>query len=221
VRISVVIPTLSEEATIARAIASARATLGDCELIVVDGGSPDATVALAKGAGAEVLVQSGPRAVAMNAGVARAGGEALLFLHADTELPDGAGDAIREALRAADGGAFRLGFDERPPGWRTLSRVYARTSRVAYGDQAIFCSRAAFERLGGYRPMPIMEDYDLVKRLQRHGRFVLLPHAVRSSSRRHRRHGELRTISRIAVIKVLYRLGASPSLLARAYKPAR
>ena len=220
-RISVVVPTLTEAATVAEAVGAARRTLGDCEVIVVDGGSADGTAEAAEAAGATVLQATGSRAEAMNAGAAQASGAALLFLHADTILPEGAGDAIRAALAHAEGGAFRLGFDERPPLWRVLSAGYARTSRTAYGDQAIFVSRTAFDRLGGYRPLPIMEDYDLVERLRRHGRFELLPLTVRVSARRHRRQGELRTFLRIGAIKILYRLGVPPDRLARAYPPAR
>ncbi len=220
-RISVVVPTLTESATVAEAVGAARRTLGDCEVIVVDGGSADGTAEAAEAAGATVLQATGSRAEAMNAGAAQASGAALLFLHADTILPEGAGDAIRAALAHAEGGAFRLGFDERPPLWRVLSAGYARTSRTAYGDQAIFVSRTAFDRLGGYRPLPIMEDYDLVERLRRRGRFELLPLTVRVSARRHRRQGELRTFLRIGAIKILYRLGVPPDRLARAYPPAR
>jgi rSAM/selenodomain-associated transferase 2 len=220
-RISVVVPTLAEAATVAEAVGAARRTLGDCEVIVVDGGSADGTAEAAEAAGATVLEATGSRAGAMNAGAARASGGALLFLHADTILPEGAGDAVRAALAHADGGAFRLGFDERPPLWRVLSAGYARTSRTAYGDQAIFVSRTAFDRLGGYRPLPIMEDYDLVERIRRQGRFELLPLSVRVSARRHRRQGELRTFLRIGAIKILYRLGVPPDRLARAYPPAR
>jgi rSAM/selenodomain-associated transferase 2 len=221
VRISVVIPTLAEADTVVASIGAARTALGPCEVIVADGGSPDGTADAAGAAGATIVAAPGTRADAMNAGAGLASGDVLLFLHADTLLPEGSGEAIRTALASADGGAFRLGFDERPPLWRAVSALYARTSRHAYGDQAIFVSREAFERLGGYRPLPIMEDYDLVKRLRDTGRFVILSLAVRASARRHRRHGELRTLVRISAIKILYRLGVSAERLARAYRPAR
>ncbi len=220
-RISVVIPTLDEARTVAAAVRSARTTLGDCEVVVVDAESADATAARACAAGATVLSRRGSRAEAMNAGAAATDGQALLFLHADTTLPDGAGAAVRVALATADGGAFRLAFDGRPRPWNALSGVYSRMHRGAYGDQAIFVSREAFDRLGGYRALPIMEDYDLVRRLRAGGSFTILPLGVRVSARRHRRQGELRTILRIASIKALYRLGVSPDRLARAYRPAR
>jgi rSAM/selenodomain-associated transferase 2 len=220
-RISVVLPTLHEADTIGPAIAAARAALGHCDVIVADGGSDDGTPAAARAAEARVIEAAGTRAEAMNAGAALAEGEALLFLHADTFLPTGAGDAIRYALANADGGAFRLGFDARPRVWSQLSAGYARVVGRAYGDQALFVSRAAFERVGGYRPLPIMEDYDLVKRLRRAGPFTIVPLQVRSSARRQRREGELRTCLRVAAIKLLYRLGVPAHVLARAYRPAR
>jgi len=220
-RISVVLPTLHEADTIGPAIVAARAVLGDCEVIVADGGSEDGTPAAARAAGARVIESAGSRAEAMNAGAARAEGEALLFLHADTLLPTGAGDAIRDALATADAGAFRLGFDARPRVWGHLSAGYAQVVGRAYGDQALFLSRAAFERVGGYRPLPIMEDYDLVKRLRRAGPFTIVPLHVRSSARRQRREGELRTCLRVAAIKLLYRVGVPARVLARAYRPVR
>jgi rSAM/selenodomain-associated transferase 2 len=220
-RISVVLPTLHEADTIGPAIVAARAVLGDCDVIVADGGSEDGTPAAARAAGARVIESAGSRAEAMNAGAARAEGEALLFLHADTLLPTGAGDAIRDSLATADAGAFRLGFDARPRVWWHLSAGYAQVVGRAYGDQALFVSRAAFERVGGYRPLPIMEDYDLVKRLRRAGPFTIVPLQVRSSARRQRREGELRTCLRVAAIKLLYRLGVPARVLARAYRPVR
>jgi rSAM/selenodomain-associated transferase 2 len=220
-RISVVLPTLNEANTIGPAIVAARAVLGDCDVIVADGGSEDGTPAAARAAGARVIEAAGSRAEAMNAGAVLTECEALLFLHADTFLPTGAGDAIRDALATADGGAFRLGFDARGRVWSHLSAGHARVVGRAYGDQALFVSRAAFERVGGYGPLPIMEDYDLVKRLRRTGRFTIVPLQVRSSARRQRREGELRTFLRVAAIKLLYRLGVPAHVLARAYRPAR
>ncbi len=219
--ISVVIPTLKEPDTVARAIASARSTLAPCEVIVADGDSADGTAECARAAGAHVLVAPGSRAEAMNAGAAIAQGEILLFLHADTVLPDGAGGAVRSALEVADGGAFRLRFDTRTGLTGRIAAVVSRLSRTAYGDQAIFVSRAAFSRLGGYQPLPLMEDYELVRRLRREGRFALLPLSVITSARRHRRDGELRTFVRVARIKLLYRAGASAARLVRDYPPQR
>ena len=216
--ISVVIPALDEEAGIEGAIRLARDVLGGCEIVVADGGSRDRTVALAAAAGARVVEVRGTRADGMNAGAAASGGRVLLFLHADTALPVGAGDAIERALRTAVGGAFSLGFDDRPWLARLAAALYRPFHRGVYGDQAIFVSCEAWKRVGGYRPLPIMEDYDLVQRLRAIGRFVVVPEAVVTSARRQRGHGEVRTFATVASIKLLYRLGVSPARLARAYR---
>jgi rSAM/selenodomain-associated transferase 2 len=221
VRISVVIPTLNEGATIAQAIAQLTGVLGDHEVIVADGGSTDRTAEVAAEAGASVVRRPGSRAVAMNAGAARASGQALLFLHADTTLPPGAGEAIRSALAAHDGGAFTVLHDHRPSPFRLAAAAYRPFHHGVYGDQAIFVTREAFERVGGYRLLPIMEDYDLVQRLRRAGRFEVLPLCVTTSARRQRGQGELRTFLRVASIKLLYRLGVSPRWLAARYRPVR
>jgi rSAM/selenodomain-associated transferase 2 len=221
VRISVVIPTLNEEATIAQAIAQLDSVLGDYEAIVVDGESIDRTVEVAAEAGASVVLRPGSRAVAMNAGAARASGQALLFLHADTMLPAGAGDAIRSALAGQDGGAFTVLHDNRPLPFRLAAAAYRPFHRGVYGDQAIFVAREVFERVGGYQSLPIMEDYDLVQRLRRLGRFEVLPLCVTTSARRQRGQGELQTFLRVGAIKLLYRLGVSPRWLAARYRPAR
>jgi len=218
VRISVVIPALEEEATIQAAIASARTTLEPCEVIVADGGSADGTRELALAAGAAVVDAPGTRADAMNAGAREATGEALLFLHADTTLPARAGGAVRTTLARADAGAFSVRFDHRPRLARLAAAAYVPFHRGVYGDQAIFATRVAFDRVGGYRPLPIMEDFDLVQRLRRTCRFVLLPDTVTTSARRQRAHGEVRTFLTVAMIKLLYRLGVSPERLARAYR---
>ncbi len=217
-RISVVIPALGEEATIQAAITSARATLEPSEVIVADGGSADGTRELALAAGAAVVDAPGTRADAMNAGAREATGEALLFLHADTTLPERAGDSVRAALARVDGGAFSVRFDHRPGLARFAAALYERFHRGVYGDQAIFVTRAAFDSVGGYRPLPIMEDFDLVQRVRRVGRFVVLPDTVTTSARRQRAHGEVRTFFTVAAIKLLYRLGVSPARLARLYR---
>ena len=219
-RISVVIPTFHEAARVGAAIASARATLGDCEVIVVDAESDDGTATAARTAGARVVVAAGTRGEAMNAGARIANGGALLFLHADTTLPDGAGDAVRVALGTADGGAFRLRFDDRRPVLEAFTHLRGRFFRPVYGDQAIFVVRTTFDRLGGYRPLAIMEDYDLVSRLRSTGRFTLLDLPVETAARRHRDRGALRTVTRIWAIQCLYHLGVPPARLARYYPPA-
>ncbi len=216
--ISVVIPALDEEAGIAAAIDAAREMLGDCEIIVTDGGSGDRTVERAAAAGAQVVEMRGNRADGMNAGAAVASGGVLLFLHADTRLPSGACDAIERALRDAVGGAFSLGFDGRPRLARLAASLYRPFHRGVYGDQAIFVRREAWARVGGYRCLPIMEDYDLVQRLRGVGRFVVVSEMVVTSARRQRAHGEVRTFATVASIKLLYRLGVSPARLARAYR---
>jgi rSAM/selenodomain-associated transferase 2 len=221
VRISVVIPTLNEEATIGQTIAQLDGVLGDHEAIVVDGESTDRTAEVAAEAGASVVLRPGSRAVAMNAGAARASGQALLFLHADTMLPARAGDAIRSALAGQDGGAFTALHDHRPLPFRLAAAAYRPFHHGVYGDQAIFVTREAFEGVGGYQPLPIMEDYDLVQRLRRHGRFEVLPLCVTTSARRQRVQGELQTFLRVGAIKLLYRLGVSPRWLAARYRPAR
>jgi len=218
VRISVVIPALGEEATVGAAITSARATLEPCEVIVADGGSTDRTREFAVAAGAAVVDAPGTRADAMNAGARRATGEALLFLHADTTLPERAGEAVRTTLARADGGAFSVRFDQRPRLARLAAAVYVPFHRGVYGDQAIFVTRVAFDRVGGYRRLPIMEDFDLVQRVRRAGQFVVLREAVTTSARRQRAHGEVRTFLTVATIKLLYRLGVSPARLARLYR---
>ena len=216
--ISVVIPTLGEQETIEAAIASARGALDPWQVIVADGGSTDRTRELAEAAGAVVVDAPGTRAEALNAGARLATGDALLFLHADTTLPAGAGAAVRSTLARADGGAFSVRFDERPRIARLAAACYERLHRGVYGDQAIFVTRAAFDRVGGYRPLPIMEDFDFVQRLRWAGRFVVLPDTVTTSARRQQAHGEVRTFLTVASIKLLYRLGVSPARLARLYR---
>ena len=143
---------------------------------MVDAGSRDGTAAAAATAGATVVTAPGSRAEAMNAGAAAATGDVLLFLHADTLLPAGAaarhrGRARRRAAPAPSGS----GFDRPRPVLERLVNLRSRLFKVVYGDQALFASRAAFERVGGFRPIPIMEDRDLAARLRRAGGLTVVP----------------------------------------------
>jgi len=216
-----VIPTLDEAATVAGTIAAARAVLPDAEVIVADAGSGDGTAQAAAAAGARVLQAPGARAAAMNAGAAAASGDVLVFLHADTHLPAGAGTAIDAALRRAGAGAFRIGFDRPRPLVERAVNARSRLLGIVYGDQAIFVSREAFERVGGYRPLPIMEDRDLAARLRRTGGLAIVPLAVTTSARRHRSDGHARALARNWLIQLLYTLRVPPERLARMYPPAR
>jgi len=228
-RISVVIPTLDEEASIARAIRSCREA-GPCEVVVVDGGSRDRTVAIARGWADAVTVASRGRAAQMNAGAAVARGEVLLFLHADTLLPVGSVPSVLGALQdpAVIGGAFRvrlaassgagryvratLGITGRAIGAR------ARVTRAFTGDQAIFVRAETFRSVGGYPEIPLMEDVELSRRLRRAGKTVLLPLRVETSGRRWEAWGPLRAVLFMWRLRIGYFLGRTPSRCAEAYR---
>lgn len=220
-RFSVVIPTLDEATSVAGTIAAARAALPGAEVIVADAGSGDGTAEAAGSAGASVLLAPGVRAEAMNVGAAAASGDVLVFVHADTHLPAGAGGAIVTALGRAGAGAFRIRFDRPRPLVERMVNARSRLLKIVYGDQALFASRQAFDRAGGFRPLPIMEDRDLATRLRRDGGLVIVPLAVTTSARRHRSDGHARALARNWLIQLLYTLRVPPERLARMYPPAR
>jgi len=234
VPVSVVIPTLNEEARLGATIDAAFAA-GAAEVIVADGGSSDATVAIAQSRGARVLrvvrasgaltegapeARTTPRASQLNAGAREAKHDAVIFLHADTFLPEGACKAIESAMKAGVVfGGFRIAFIE--DGLRVVAAlINARTrlTRKPWGDQAQFVARDAFLRAGGYRELPIMEDYELARRMKRIGRTAMLPLAVRTSGRRFRELGSFRTAALNWWIIACYHAGVSPERLARWYR---
>jgi len=223
--ISIIIPTLNEAANLEETVRRARRP-GVVEIIVVDGGSSDATRSCASAIADEVLESAPGRARQMNAGAQRAHGDILLFLHADTHLPTDFADVIGAACHDVDvvAGRFDLRLEPSSP---LLSLVAAlinarsRATRVATGDQAIFVRRTTFERLGGYAEIPLMEDIELCRRLKRCGRIACLRDKVTTSSRRWRRHGVIRTILLMWTLKSLYLLGVSPERLSRLYRHAR
>ena len=214
--VSVVIPALDEAGRIGRCVGSALAG-GAGEVIVVDGGSSDGTRQVAKAAGACVIEAPRGRAAQMNAGAARATGDVLVFLHADTRLPSGSAARVCGALSVdgSVGGAFSWGTDDTPfAGVFTLAgRMRLAVFRVPYGDQALFVTRRTFEDLGGYPPQPVMEDWELARRLMRLGSVRVLPERVLTSSRRWNRGGVVRASAAYLAIIAGYRLGIDPVVL--------
>lgn len=219
-RISVIVPTLNEQEHLPATLSRITLAPGD-ELIVVDGGSSDQTVAMARQFTPYVLQSRRGRAVQMNCGARHAQGEILLFLHADTLLPPVALETVRQAVQAgAVGGAFRLTIT--PPtlalrlvAWGTNLRT--RFGQLPYGDQALFMPRQVFEALGGYDDVPFMEDVRLVQALRQRGRLAIIPQAVHTSGRRWQRDGVLYTTVRNTVLITLYFCGVPPATLQRWY----
>jgi rSAM/selenodomain-associated transferase 2 len=210
--VTVVIPTLNEEHHVAAAVRSAF-DAGASEVIVVDGGSSDATVQVARDAGARVLAGERMRAKQLNLGAREARHAAIIFLHADTLLPRGAAEAVVNAR--ADFGGFRIAFAERSLRLRwTAFAINLRThiTRQPWGDQAQFVDRKAFP---GFREIPIMEDYDLARRMKRR---TILPLTVITSGRRFLEKGLLRTSAINWLTIARYHLGADPEALARRYR---
>ena len=219
--VSVIIPALNEEESIVSSIASAQEG-GAAEVIVVDGGSSDRTSRFATAAGARVVLTDALRARQLNRGAEAASKPVLIFLHADSRLPPGAAEAVEDAL--AHGivfGGFRIHFAEPDRKLRVAERMINLRSvitRAPWGDQAQFIARSTFLESGGFREIPIMEDYDLAQRMRRAGRTRILPLTVITSGRRFLRKGMLRTAAINWWIIWRYHRGVDPQELARAYR---
>jgi rSAM/selenodomain-associated transferase 2 len=222
--LSIIVPCLNEaqgiSATLA-ALASLRAR--GAEVVVVDGGSTDGTAERAA-ALADLVIIAAPRgrAAQMNAGAARARGEILLFLHADTLLPDGADVLIVDGLKRArrGWGRFDVAIAGRHPLLRLVEQLMNLRSRltgIATGDQAIFVTRSLFTAAGGYPEIALMEDIALSKRLKSYGPPLCLKHRLTASARRWEKHGVLRTIVLMWSLRLAYWLGADPAKLAVRY----
>lgn len=226
-RLSIVIPALNESANLARLLPDLLAREPGAEVIVVDGGSDDDSRAIvARARSVRWLESARGRARQMNAGARAAGGDVLLFLHADTALPPGAGAAVLAALvdSAVVGGRFDVRLDSRRPllavvAWMMNER--SRLTRISTGDQAIFVRRPVFEALGGYADIPLMEDIDLSRRLRRRGRVAALRLRVTTSARKWERDGVVRTIVLMWALRLLYALGVAPPRLHRWYYGGR
>ena len=224
-RVSVIIPTLDEAARLPELIAALRREPALAEIIVVDGDSADGTAAVAAALGARLVQSARGRGCQLRAGAAAASGEILLFLHADSVFPSGGLAALAGALDrdpGISGGNFRVVFDGDSGFARWLTGFYAWLRRFAlyYGDSGIFVRRAVYDAIGGFAPMPLMEDYHFVRRLERAGPTVRVdsPPLVTSSRKFAGRH-PVAIFWGWSVVHVLYWLGVAPERLARLYYP--
>jgi rSAM/selenodomain-associated transferase 2 len=214
---------LNEEAGIVLALEA----LADCrrrghEVIVVDGGSHDRTAERADPLADAVIGAPRGRATQMNAGAARATGDVLLFLHADTRLPPAAGDLVLAGLRQSGirWGRFDVTIAGKSPALRlvaALMNLRSRITGIATGDQAIFVTREAFAACGGYPDIALMEDIALSRRLKRMSRPLCLTQRVITSGRRWEARGVIRTILLMWRLRLAYFFGAEPAALARRY----
>lgn len=223
--LSVVIPTLNAAdvlpATLAR-LATARADGLVGEVIVSDGGSTDRTTEIARAGGARVCVGSRGRGLQMARGASAASEQWLLFLHADTRVEDGWQEAVASftAGRGEDAVAvFTFALDDASPAARRLERLVSWRNRwlgLPYGDQGLLISRRLYDKVGGFKPLPLMEDVDIVRRLGR-SRLVILPVRAITSAVRYRREGYLRRSSRNLLCLTLWFAGVPPKAIARLY----
>lgn len=216
--VSIIIPTLNEETSLRKTL-NATGSDQDTECIVVDGGSTDNTCSIARQCVQQVFVTSASRARQMNMGAQHARGDILLFLHADTLLPAGALSMVRDILQKKPnivGGGFAVKFDNDALLYNLTGRLSTLRARMLgwiYGDQALFVRRNVFNRLGGFRDIPIMEDFEFSTRCRREGKLVVLGPPVLSSARRWVTHGFWRTAAVHWLVGLGYLLGASPDRL--------
>jgi rSAM/selenodomain-associated transferase 2 len=224
-QLSIIIPALNEAGCIRDILRQLQALRAQGhEVILVDGGSCDETIALAQALVDQLLPAPAGRALQMNVGAKAASGQAFWFLHADTRVPDKAARLIIEALQQA--GSWGR-FDVRLSGDKLLLRLVermmnwrSRFTGVASGDQGMFVRRELFERVGGFAELPLMEDIDLSRRLKSEQRPVCLRDTLTTSSRRWERNGVLRTIALMWYLRLAYFLGVSPARLAMRYDQA-
>ena len=221
-KISIIIPVLNEAPTIAQVISTAR-NAENVEIIVADGGSSDGTVEIAKYKADRAISTTPGRATQMNAGATASTGDILLFLHADTLLPDGYDTQVRQALArpSSVGGAFELKIDAHSLGLRLVEiGVNCRSHflQMPYGDQAIFLFSATFDKIGGFPDLPLMEDFEFVRRLKKQGRIEIVPQSVLTSARRWQQVGVLKTTILNQIVIIAYFLGVSPDRLREWYR---
>ena len=224
-RISIIVPTLNEQARISTTLRKLLQLAGDKEIVVADGGSKDRTLALARAEGVRTINAPRGRGPQMHAAALEATGDVLWFVHADTIPPIEALEDIRTALADPEvvGGNFGLLFDGPSRAARQLTAIYPSLRRLGlcYGDSGMFVRREIYERIGGFRPLPLFEDLDLLQRLRRAGRFVHLRERMVTSSRRFENENFALVWLKWTTLQTLYWCGISPHILARWYRHIR
>ena len=223
-KLSIIIPTLNEERSLGGPLASLSSI--PHEIIVVDGGSKDGTVEVARKYASVVLDSKRGRGIQQHTGACHAEGDVLLFLHADTWLPKDFEMMIERTLSEPETvfGAFHLGH--RPSkAFLNLVALMANLRslilKMPYGDQGLFMRRSDYFRVGGFKDLPLMEDVDLVRRLNKLGKFKLVKGKIRTSARRYDRNGIVYTTVRNWSLIIRYLMGQSPERLHRLYSDAR
>jgi len=222
-RLTIIVPVLNEAAIIVAALqALAPLRTRGAEIIVVDGGSSDGTPDLAQSLADRVIAAPRGRGAPLNAGAALGTGDALVFLHADTALPENADRLVAAALRQRSWGRFDLRIAGRHPLLAIIARMInwrSRATGIATGDQAIFVTREAFLAVGGFPDLPLMEDIAISRRLKRLCRPYCIGAPVVTSGRRWEHHGVLRTVVLMWRLRLAYYFGVEPARLARRYEP--
>jgi rSAM/selenodomain-associated transferase 2 len=225
-KLSVIVPMLNESPTIAGTLTALGRRARSAEIIVVDGGSSDASVAIARPLCGTLIVASRGRAHQMNAGARVSHGDALVFVHADTIVPRTFEADIASALSdpAVVGGRFDVRLDSAALPYRmigTMISLRSRISRTGTGDQAIFVRREVFDSLGGFPEIELCEDLEFSRRMKRAGRVACLRTRVTTSARRWSRDGLIRTVLKMWLIRAMYLLGVPPARLKRMYADTR
>ncbi len=223
--ISIVVPALNEQECIAGTLRSLQRLEGEKEIVVVDGGSIDETISVARAEGVTVIGAQAGRGTQMHAGALETSGDVLWFVHADTAPPPSALHEIGTHLEDTSvvGGNFGLLFDGPSRAARQLTIIYPmlRMLGLCYGDSGIFVRREVYNRIGGFRALALFEDLDLLRRLRRAGRFVHLPSRIRTSSRRFEQRNFALVWLHWTTLQILYWGGVPPNWLARWYRHVR
>ncbi|RJQ45302.1 MAG: glycosyltransferase [Nitrospiraceae bacterium] len=225
-KITIIVPVLNEEGLLPDSLRQFKLTSYE-ELIVVDGGSTDNTVSIAREFTDKVFVAKTGRASVMNFGAQQSTGKILLFLHADCVLPEKGFQMIRETLRdrSIAAGGFFLSIDHPKAGFRIIesaANLRARSTSLIYGDQGMFLRKSVFDHIGGFADMPLMEDIEISGRLKKQGNIVFVQPPVKVSPRRWLREGIIFTTIRDWTIAFSYKfLGISPDRLIKYYKDIR